>query len=156
MGNPGRRFLNFLLLSGTFLLLLILAGAGVYARYIYPPLCEADSVRAASSLLSIQLERYDHAYQFATSASADSLVHPVSTLQQIMMDTQEIDVPVCMQRTQKELVGYMVSVLRAFQAYGASETEENIRNLLDRSDKHYANFQKELEAVNECAPFCFP
>ena len=72
------------------------------------------------------------------------------------MDTQEVGVPACMQTAKTELINYMDAVIRAFHAFGALEADETIRGLKNQSEKHYDNFITELEAVNECAPFCIP
>jgi hypothetical protein len=137
------------------LIVLIIAVAGVnYTLSSLRASCDVQAVAAASGLLRNQLDRFDHSYQFATSASQDSLVHPVNTLQQILMDTQQIPVPACLLTAREELVGYMAGVVRAFQAYGAQEPEPTIRELIERSDAHYGQFFSELEAVNVCAPLC--
>jgi hypothetical protein len=72
------------------------------------------------------------------------------------MDTQGIDVPVCMRSVKNELISYMGSVIHAFQAYMAVEAESAIRDHLEQSDRHYQNFFTELDTVNQCAPFCGP
>jgi hypothetical protein len=72
------------------------------------------------------------------------------------MDTQAVDVPLCMQTAKHELLDYMATVIRAFQAFGVGEQNATIRDLLGQSDRHYTNFRKELDAVNKCAPFCIP
>ena len=81
---------------------------------------------------------------------------PVNDLQQIFMDTQSVAVPACMQTAQKELLGYMGALIGAFQAFRADETETKIRGLLRSIHTHYDNFKMELDAVEECAPFCMP
>jgi hypothetical protein len=61
-----------------------------------------------------------------------------------------------MQTAKSELVNYMGTVIRAFLAYGAGETNATVSDLIDQSNVYYGNFNAELDAVNECAPFCFP
>jgi hypothetical protein len=61
-----------------------------------------------------------------------------------------------MQTAKEELVNYMGTVIRAFQAFGAEEAESTIRDMINQSERHYGNFNRELEAVKECAPFCRP
>ena len=149
-----RRFLlPAVLLIAT---LTTVAVVGSYAWFYRYNTCEVEAVKDATHLLAIQLERYDHAYQFATSASRGALTRPVNVLQQISMDTQEIAVPACMRTVKNELVSYMGSVIYAFQAFMAEETDSTIRALLEQSDRHYENFTAEMETVNQCAPFCAP
>jgi len=147
---------RFLLPASVFIVLLIIAAVGTYAWYsLYKP-CEVNAVHEASALLVSQRKRYDHVYQFATSASRTSLVYPITVLQQILMDTQEVVVPACMQTAKNELISYMRGVNQAFQAFGAGEAYTTIKGLLDESFTHFDKFTAELKAVNKCAPFCIP
>jgi hypothetical protein len=133
-----------------------IAAVGTYAWYaLYRP-CEVNTVEQASALLVNQMKRYDHACQFAATASRNSLVRPVGMLQHVLMDAQEVLVPACMQTAKTELISYMYAVIRAFQAFGALEPDETIRGPKDQSETHYDNFSAELGAVNKCAPFCLP
>jgi hypothetical protein len=61
-----------------------------------------------------------------------------------------------MEPAKNELTSYMQTVIRAFKAYEAQEGTAMIRDLLRQSDVYYENFNSELEAVNQCAPFCAP
>ena len=150
MRRKSRRFLL------PAMVLTIVAAAGMYVWYfVYRP-CDVDVVERASTRLVTQLKWYDQAYQFAASASPTALVRPINTLQQILMDTQQITVPACMQTAKNELVNYMGTVIRAFLAYGAGEANAAVRDLIDQSAAYYGNFSTELDAVKECAPFCFP
>lgn len=81
---------RFLLPASLLIVLIIVAAVGTYAWYtLYRP-CEVNAVEEAFALLVSQMKRYDHAYQFAATASRTALVCPVSMLQQIHMDTQEV------------------------------------------------------------------
>ena len=146
-----RRFLWIAIPSS---ILLIVAAVGLYAWYTVVRPCDINAVNRAAIILLRQRDRYDHTYQFATSAARDAIVRPVGDLQQILMDTQDVPVPSCMQTAKYELIDYMGTVIRAFQAFGAQETESTVRELIDQSEIHYDNFAAEVEAVRECAPFC--
>lgn len=140
--------------TGALILMLAAAAAGVYTWQSLRGSCDVAAVDHASALLLKQLDRFDHAYQFTTSASPASLVRPVAELQQLHMDTRQVTVPACLETAKQELAGYMGAVIRAFLAYGAQEPDDSIRALLEQSDVHYGNFLTELEAVDRCAPFC--
>jgi hypothetical protein len=142
-------------LAGALIVLFIAAPFGVYAwRYWYNP-CEVDAVKEASTFLVTQLKSYDHLYQVASTTSQTSYQPPVLVMQQIQVDTQEIAVPACMQTAKNELISYMETVIRAFRTWGAGGETATISDLIDQSDAHYDNFYDELEAVEECAPWCF-
>ena len=139
-----------------FLILIVTLLAGIAGGYIYflGSSCEANAVDDASTVLLRQRNRFDHSYQFAVTASRDAIVRPVADLQQILMDTRDVEVPVCMQTVKKELIDYMGTVLRAFSSYGAGDSDATVRSLVNESQAHYENFSTELEAVKECAPVC--
>jgi hypothetical protein len=137
------------------LAVLFLAAAAVLGLFSVANACDVSAVEEASLFLQRQMERFDHSYQFATSATPDRIVRPVAELQQILMDTQQVEVPGCLQTAKEELIGYMGMVIRAFLAYGAQEPQAAIRELVGQSDRHYESFHVELEEVRACAPWCF-
>jgi len=122
---------------------------------LYNP-CEVASVKETTTILVTQLTMYDGVFQVAATASRTSPDHPVNTLKQIFMDTQEISVPACMRTAKNELINYMGTVISAFQAYRAGDADTTVRGLIEQSDMQYADFKAELKAVNECAPYCVP
>jgi hypothetical protein len=154
--GPLQKSNRFLWLGSVLIVLLIIAAGGMYAWFfVYNP-CEVDTVKEASTMLITQLATYDGVFQVAATASRTSPDHPVNTLKQIFMDTQEIPVPACMQTAKNELINYMGTVINAFQAYRAGEADATVWGWIKQSDAQYANFQAELKAVNKCAPFCLP
>jgi hypothetical protein len=154
--KPLQKSNRFLLLASALIVLFILAAVGVYTWFFVYNACEVDAVKEASTILGTQLTTYDGVFQVAVTASRTSPDHPVNTLKQIFMDTQEINVPACMGTAKNELINYMGTVISAFQAYRAGEADTKVRDLVQQSDVHYANFKAELKAVNECAPYCIP
>jgi hypothetical protein len=147
---------RFLVPASALIVLSILAAVGMYAWYYRYNPCDVTAVEDASAFLVSQLNAYDAQFQFTTTVNRAELAIPVSVLQQIFMNTQAVAVPVCMQSTKNELIDYMRTIIRAFQAYKAQEAVTTIRDLLRQSDIYYDNFKSELEAVNQCAPFCAP
>ncbi|HET6597657.1 MAG TPA: hypothetical protein VFG81_18680 [Anaerolineales bacterium] len=142
-------------LVGALLSLFLLLPAGVYGwRYLYNP-CEVEAVQEAADSLVIQSKMYDRVYESAVDGDRTALDYPVTVMQQTFMDTQAVVVPACMQMVKGELLSYMETVIYAFRAFRAGEANETVRNLVQRSNGHYYNFISELEAVQECAPFCF-
>ena len=137
------------------LVFLIATVVGTYAWFSLMNRCEVNAVEDASALLLSQMKRYDKEYQFTATVPYTSLMHPLRVLQQIHVDTEEVVVPACLQTAKNELVSYMRAVIRAFRAYEAQEANGTIRDLIDESEAHYDNFTAELEAVKECAPYCW-
>lgn len=154
--EPVHRSRRFRWSAGLLVVLLVASAAGIFLWQSVRLSCEEQAVRQASALLVGQLDRFDHSYQFATSAFQSALDRPLYTLQLIHTYTGEIPVPACMQTAKGELIQYMGTVIRAFQAYRAHEADATFRELLEEADAHYDQFSAELEAVGKCAPFCFP
>jgi len=162
MANPAptetrdtvHRSSRFLLPAGVIIGLVIVAAAGIYAWFFVSRPCEVKVVEEVSGLLFSQLGRYEDVYQVAISASPSSVVLPVSVLQQILMDTQQVAVPPCMQTAKNELVNYMRTIIRAFDAYAAQEPDATVRTLINEAVAHLHSFDAELEAVKDCAPWC--
>src|SRR5262245_54363806 len=115
--NITRKSNRLLLTASSIMVLLIVAAVGTYVWYFVLNPCEVQVVEDVSVLLGSQLNRYEDVYQVAISASPTSVVLPVSVLQQVLMDTQQVAVPSCMQAAKNELVQYMKSVIHAFDAY---------------------------------------
>jgi hypothetical protein len=134
----------------------ILAGTGTYIGYSLPRTCEPQAVKEASAILVIQMKQYDHLYQVATTTPRTGLDRPLVTMQQILMDTQQVTVPACLQTAKTELVHYMRAVIGAFLAYASSAADATIQDLINQSELHYDHFVIELKAVNACTPYCLP
>lgn len=147
---------RFLLPISILVGILIVGAVGIYSWYFWINPCDLNRVERSSTALISQLNWYDSAYQFAATASQSALTRPVQVLQEIAMDTEQLRVPACMQTAKNELVDYMDTVVRAFQAYMQSETNATVRSILDESTIHLNNFTTELESVRECAPYCAP
>jgi hypothetical protein len=141
-------------LKGATITLVVATALGAYVWFYLRGACDVDDVQEASAILVSQVNRYDDVYQVATDATQDSALIPVTVLQQIQMDTQQVAVPACMQTAKSELVSYMETVIRAFSAYSAKETDTMVRELIAESETHYENYLTEMKAVNKCAPLC--
>ena len=151
-----RRLRRLLRPASIIVALLLLAAVGVYTWFFVFHPCEMNVVEEASALLFSQLNRYEDVYQVAISASPNSVVLPVSVLKQVLMDTQQVDVPSCMQSAKGELLNYMRTIIRAFDAYAAQAPDATVRGLVDEAVTHLHNFDSELEAIKACAPYCLP
>ena len=153
--KPASGLGSFRWLLGAFLVVLSLVPAGRYAwRYLYNP-CEVEDVKEASDSLVIQSKTYDRVYQSAVAGDRTSLDYPVTVMQQIFMDTQSMDVPACMQTAKGELLNYMETVIHAFRVFASGDADDTVRDLVVQSNQHYDNFVAEVEAAQECAPYCF-
>lgn len=134
---------------------LLLTALGIYGGYALRSSCDVHAVEEASAFLISQLNFYDRVYQVAVTASRTVPDHPVNTMKQIFMDTQDVAVPACMRSAKAELVNYMGTVILAFDEYRAGTSDSAVLDLIRQSDVQYANFRSELRAVQECAPYCF-
>ena len=154
--TAAQRSSRFSLWAGALAFLLIVAAGGTYVWYAIPRSCEVEAVQETSAILVSQMKRYDDVYIPATAGTRTSLEYPLAVMQQILVDTDQLEVPACMRTAKDELVNYMAVVIRAFEAFKAGEPGATIQGLLDDSYAHVRAFRLELDAVNECAPFCLP
>ena len=147
---------RYVLRIGMVIVLFVFAVAGVTSWYFFSNPCEADDVEQAAALLVIQMRQYDNVYASAANGTRTSIEYPVTVMQQILVDTQGIDVPVCMHTAKNELIDYMGDAIRAFKAFQAGEPNGTIQSFLDSSYAHVRAFRVELDAVKECVPYCAP
>jgi len=148
---------RFLWWGSAVVLMAAFAIGGSYTWYSFARPCEMDAVQDASIFLVTQMKRFDDVYVSATdNPSQTAIIYPVAVLQQILVDTQQVAVPACMRTAKNELINYMQSVVRAFEAYSANKPDTTIKGFLDDSYAHIRNFRVELDAVNKCAPICWP
>ena len=142
--------------TGILLLLLLLATGGAYGWSVLNRPCEAGAVQEASALLVSQMRQYDDVYvSTAAAPSRDAITYPITVMQQILVDTQQVAVPHCMRAARDELIGYMGDAINAFRAFEAQENDAAIKGWLDSSYAHVRAFRMELDAVQACAPNCF-
>lgn len=145
---------RFLLAAGVLMVLLIVGAVGVYTWFaLYGP-CTVNTVEAASAVLFDQLILFDAIYRSIPSRAPVGLIGPMTQMQQILIDTQGLVVPACLQPAQNELISAMESSMRALLAIMESEPEATFAKLMEKSQKHLDSFTAELEFVNKCAPFC--
>jgi hypothetical protein len=136
---------------------LLLAGLGLVGgslwRFVLHP-CEVDDVQAASAFLEIQVKQYDEVYMSAASGTPEALNYPITVMEQILVDTQQVDVPACMRTARQELLDYMGNVIRAFRAYESGQGDETVRSIIQQSNAHFESYSAELRRIRECAPWC--
>lgn len=133
----------------------LLVAASAYVHSLSAS-CDPEAVEQASAVLFTQMTRYDDVYVSATNGTRDSIDYPLEVMKQILMDTQQVPVPACLQMARSELVDYMRNVIHAFQAFKAGEADLTIKGYLDESHVHVRVFITELERVEKCAPICLP
>ena len=135
---------------------LLIGGVGGYLWFFRYNPCDVKEVEQAAVFLNTQLRSFDHSFQFATTVTINGLSRPVLELQQIFMDTQGLAVPVCLEKAKGHLLQYMDVLIRAFHAAMNEESNAAIRSLLDQSGSYYERFNKDLDSVQKCAPYCAP
>jgi len=154
MDNPSRSQRNIIPI--ILVLTLTLIAGTTFGWYFIDNPCLVKDVENASTLLFTQMTRYDDVYVSAANGTRTSIDYPVNVMQQILMDTNDLNVPSCMKKAKVELVNYMDDVIRAFQAFKAGEPDTTIKKYLDESYVHVRIFMTELDTIKKCAPYCLP
>ena len=148
------RWTRLLWAGGAVMLLLILAAVSGYTWFaLYGP-CTVNTVETASNAMLDQLQRFDAIYQSTPSLTALELFDPMTELQQILIDTKKVVVPVCLLIAQNELIIGMETLMRALLAVMESKPEATAAGLYEKSTAHFDNFKAELKWIDKCAPFC--
>lgn len=148
------RWTSLLWIGGGVMLLLIVAAIGGFAWLaLYGP-CSVKKVETASNTMRDQLQLFDATYQSTSSLNVVELLGPMTQLQQILIDTEKVVVPACLQAAQFELLTVMETLVRAILAEMESKPEATAANLIEKSNKHRDNFTAELEWINKCSPLC--
>jgi hypothetical protein len=148
-----RKTLSDLLIVLVAALCILVIGGGVGWHYFYGP-CGVTRVEDAGHVLRDQVQVYDDAYNIAASTARISLAGPVAELQRILRETENIEVPSCMEKAKNELVLSIDDSVKAFLAFMSEESDIAVGSLLDSSVTHLGNFNKEMDVVDACKPFC--
>lgn len=141
---------------GALVFLVILAAGRQLALSQLARSCEVEAVKEATAVLVSLTDRFDDVYSSAANGTPTSLEYPISVMQQTLMDTQQVELPACMENVRYELVGYMDAVIRAFRAYAADEPNANVEANLENSYSHIKDATQELDRIEQCAPYCLP
>jgi len=145
---------RLLIVGAALLVVLWVAAASVYAWFaLYGP-CGRGDVKTATTALLDNLKAYEQAYEAATLMGPIGLVGPVTQLEQTLLSTRELVVPVCMQAAKNELATSIESAIRAYLAVMNQQPDKTFQKPMKDSKTHLENFATELDAVNRCAPFC--
>ena len=148
------RWTRLLWAGGVVMLLLIVAAVSGYTWVaLYGP-CTVNAVQTASNVLLDKLQLFDAIYQSIPSLTPIELFDPMTELQRILIDTQKVVVPACLQIAQNELIIGMETLVRALLAVMESKPEATAAALFEKSTTHLDNFRAELEWIDKCAPFC--
>ena len=154
--GPRKRPRRLLLYVSSLIVLSAIVGFGIYKWYLFSNPCELEDVEYASTVLLTQMRRYDDVYASAANGTRTSIDYPITVMQQILVDTQDVEVPACMWRARSELIDYMGDAIHAFKAFQAEKPDTVIQSLLDSSYAHVRAFRAELEVIKDCAPYCAP
>jgi hypothetical protein len=148
------RWTRLLWAGGAIMLLLILAAVSGYTWFALSGPCTVSTVETASNAMLDQLQLFDVIYQSTPSLTPVELFNPMTQLQQILIDTKKVVVPVCLLIAQNELITGMETLMRALLAVMESKPEATAAGLYEKSTAHFDNFKAELKWIDKCAPFC--
>jgi hypothetical protein len=147
-----QRFLAGLLMVLLFLCLGMTALGGRW-YYLHGP-CGVARVEESSHTLSNQFQVFNDAFDIAKRTSRIALSGPIAEIQKIKRDTEEIQVPACLEPAKRELMTSIEKSLDGFQAFLAEEADARVAAHLNESVDHMGIFNRTLITVSECAPFC--
>ncbi len=137
----------------SILLGIVLIAGGVGWHYFYGP-CGVARVNEASQKLSKQAQIYNDAFNIASSTPRIALAGPVADLQRIQRETEDVQVPKCLETAKQELVWSIDAAVKGYLAFMGDESDNKVSNLMSMSTNHFMKLSDELLRIDDCKPFC--
>lgn len=109
---------------------------------------DCDTEQVARNLEEIA-ERWDDAFDVASSTSRIAMAGPISDMQTIRRETRNQVWPECAQKAQQELVGWMDESIDAFTAFMAQEDDDTVKRHIERGQRHRDRFISALNDLRE-------
>jgi len=134
-------------------LLVVVAGAGFGWYYFQGP-CGTSKVNKAIDDMSTVAEEFDDAFAVANSTARMSLSGPISEMQNVKRNADDIVVPVCLENAKQLLVGGMQTSIDGFIAFLGQEPDDVVTSYFVDAGQQLAIATDEMETISECAPFC--
>jgi len=135
------------------LVLVLVLGTGTGWYYFYGP-CGTKVIDGAADQITSLLTRWLDAARLADTTSRIALSGPVSSLQQIRRDTDDIQVPSCLRLAKGHMVVGMDYAIDGFLLFMGEASDDQISSRFDLAEASFGHVVQELTRIKECAPFC--
>lgn len=132
---------------------LVLALGGFAWYYLSGP-CGILAVNQATDQMISLDEKFTDAVKVAESTSRISLSGPISELQSIAREINNLEVPACLEPAKKYYYKSADSEIMALLAFAAQEKDSVVSSHMRLSVSFYSDAQDEIEKIKACAPFC--
>lgn len=140
---------------GFLIIIVILAAVGAaYAWYYYYGPCGLRRINHSMSQLQQIAERWDDANSIAGSAARIALAAPVSDLQKIKREANELGVPGCLAPAKRTLLASMEASIDAYLAFMQRNDDLTVSTKMLLAETKKSTFASELRRVSDCAPYC--
>lgn len=145
------------------LVVIVLIGGGVAGWYYYYGPCgvvakekaQRDLEQGAKELDAV-FTRWQDAVTVAGSTSRGALSTQIAALQEIRRDAESLELPVCLELAQAEMIASMNSSLDGFLAFMQNKSDSLVNTHFDAAVLRMTNFSDELVAARECVSTCSP
>lgn len=135
----------------AFIALVIIGGGAGY--YFYGP-CGLVRFRDASSKLEGLMEKHLDLSTLASSTSRIALTVPVTQLQDLRRDIQDVPHPTCMQPAFDDLDKAMDFEISAYLGFMAQDPDTSVEVKMQTAGSYLQNATNHLSVLRMCAPLC--
>jgi hypothetical protein len=118
--------------------------------------CPQEKVLQANHDLATLLERFNDIDKVANVTSRIALPPVIDNMQQIKRDTNDFELPGCMEPARNYLILYMESEIDGFIVFLAQNSNSQANSYFERSLTYIQKLADELDRVNNCTPNCEP
>jgi PHP family Zn ribbon phosphoesterase len=132
---------------------LVLALGGFAWYYLSGPCGILAVNQSIEQLLSLD-EEFNDAVKVAESTSRISLSGPISELQAIAREINDLKVPACLEPAKKYYYKSADNEIMALLAFASQEKESVVSSYIYTSLSAYGDAQDEVAKIKACAPFC--
>ncbi len=146
-----RKFIIVLIALAVVLLLVV---PGVFAWYYFEGPCGVNPVKEAANQLQAKAEEFSDAFNIAVSTSRISLAGPISDMQAIKRDADDIQVPACMEKARALTVEGMDHSISGMIAFMGQENDATVEGFLTLAQVRTQDATAEVGRITKCAPFC--
>jgi hypothetical protein len=150
---------KIIIIIGVLVVVAALAIGGGLFYYQQGP-CGVARVKAAVATMQHLGAEWDDANKLAGTTGRGSLSGPISNLQKIARDANDLNLPGCMDAAKAAMTAYMEDTVDGYILFmsqmssDSATTDAQVNQKFNLASTEYDTFETLLSDVQKCAPFC--
>jgi hypothetical protein len=146
--------LAFILVIFAVIACVVVVGGAVGWYYFYGPCGKVVTDKADKKLMEIYSQWLD-ALKVANSTGRIALSGPITNLQSIRQDTQNLKVPTCLKDAKDTLLESMNNMIDGFLAFAGDEGDSVVQEYFDQAGNNIDTYIDQILEVRKCVPLCY-